>query len=642
MNFSKLFSVLSLTLLPIDALAQSSALQDAYQQFPEFPATTVYVGKEIVTMNPDVPVAEAVAVKDGRIVDVGALADIEQRLPKRSYAIDRGFEDKVIVPGFIEQHLHPLLGALVMMSDAIISIEDWETPNGFAPLAIDQEAFRSRLVEAVEGFDTSLGRPMMVWGYHSTWHGDMSRAILDELVPDVPVAVWQRSTHEMYFNTLALEQLDITDDYIQSWPSQLAISQADLENGHFLEAAFWEHVFFEKFAPAFASIDRVMDALEYTQDYYHSNGITTLAEPAGPVDQNAQALVAKAFGPDDTPFNFYFVPDGRTLGGMFLESEGPERMLAETEAMLGWSEGRTQFLPKQIKLLLDGAIYSQLMIMRDGYTDGHKGQWIMTPEFFEDVFDVYWDAGYQIHIHNLGDGGLDIVLDTLDAAMQRNPRDDHRTVMVHFGYAQPDQIVRIKDLGALVSANAVYTPTLADKYAAEGVGRERTERMVPLADAVNAGISISLHSDMPMAPAVPLKFMWAAVNRVATSGWVPGPDQRISAEDALKGITIGAAYSLRLEDEIGSIETGKLANFTILEDNPLTVDPMKLQEIGVWGTVLQGRVQPVPVESDPDDRAGIELENDDQILEAALRHARNKAHYHDHSPKKLKGLPAFN
>ena len=233
------------------------------------------------------------------------------------------------------------------------------------------------------------------------------------------------------------------------------------------------------------------------------------------------------------------------------------------------------------------------MIMRDGYIDGHHGEWIMEPEFFRRVFDAYWDGGYQLHVHTLGDGALDIVLDALDASLRRQSRDDHRTVIVHFGYAQPDQIARIKSLGALVSANALYVTTLADRYADVGVGRERTERMVPLGDALRAGISVSLHSDMPMAPADPLMWMWAAVNRKTPDGWVPGPDQRITAEQALTAVTIDAAYSLRLENEIGSIEPGKLANFTILEENPLAVNPDRIEDIPVWGTVLEGRVQPV-------------------------------------------------
>lgn len=554
--------------------------------------TTVYLAAEIITMNPAQPVADAVAVVNGRIADVGTLAELSARI--KDYRIDNTFAEQVIVPGFIEQHLHPLLAALVMLSDAIISIEDWETPAGFSPMAKDQAAFRTRLAEAVDAFDAGAARPMLVWGYHRVWHGELDRAYLDSIAPEKPLLVWQRSTHEMYLNSVALSQFGIDQAYIDSWPNELARSQADLKAGQFVEAAFFEHVLFEKVFPALASPERLMASLAYTRDYYHRAGLTTLAEPAGPVDRSAQALVARAFGGDATPFNFYFIPDGRALAAMHLNSGGAEAVIAAAQDMLSWSEGRTRFLPRQAKLLLDGAIYSQLMVMRDGYPDGHEGEWIMPPETYRKVFDLYWDAGYQIHVHNLGDGALDIVLDTLEDAMHRNPRFDHRTVMVHFGYAQPDQIERIRRLGALVSANPVYTPTLADHYAVEGVGKARTERMVPLGDAVRAGVSISLHSDMPMAPAKPLKLISAAVNRVTPEGWVVGPRQRISIREALAGVTINAAYSVRLEKEIGSIEVGKLANFTILNRSPLSVDPSDIDDIRVWGTVLEGRLQPVP------------------------------------------------
>lgn len=120
--------------------------------------------------------------------------------------------------------------------------------------------------------------------------------------------------------------------------------------------------------------------------------------------------------------------------------------------------------------------------------------------------------------------------------------------------------------------------------------------MVRLGDVAKEGISISLHSDMPMAPAQPLYLMWSAVNRTTFSGRVAGPEQRISAEQALKAVTIDAAYSLQLENQVGSIEPGKLANFTILDENPLTIEPAKIKDIKIWGTVLEGRIQPIKLE----------------------------------------------
>jgi predicted amidohydrolase YtcJ len=214
----------------------------------------------------------------------------------------------------------------------------------------------------------------------------------------------------------------------------------------------------------------------------------------------------------------------------------------------------------------------------------------MDPDVFAKAFRIYWDAAYQIHIHVTGDAGLDMLLDNLDQNMRRNPRSDHRTIVVHFGIAGNDQVDRIKRLGAIVSGNPYYVYALADNYSKFGVGPERADQMVRLGDVERAGVSFSLHADMPMAPGQPLLLMHCAVNRTTMSGRVAAEDQRISPLAALKAVTLDAAYSLQMEKEVGSIAPGKLANFTILGDNPLTVDPMKIKDIRVWSTVHEGRV----------------------------------------------------
>jgi hypothetical protein len=114
-----------------------------------------------------------------------------------------------------------------------------------------------------------------------------------------------------------------------------------------------------------------------------------------------------------------------------------------------------------------------------------------------------------------------------------------------------------------------------------------------MGDVERAGISYSFHSDMPMAPGQPLFLMWSGVNRVTNDDNMRAPEQRVSRLGALKAVTLDAAYSLRLEKDVGSIERGKLANFTILSQNPVTSEPMKIKDIAVWGTVQEGRVLPV-------------------------------------------------
>jgi hypothetical protein len=170
---------------------------------------------------------------------------------------------------------------------------------------------------------------------------------------------------------------------------------------------------------------------------------------------------------------------------------------------------------------------------------------------------------------------------------------NHRTVIVHFAVSTPEQVKKIKDLQAIVSANPYYPTALADNYGAQGLGPDRADSMVRLGDVERAGISYSLHSDMPMAPAQPLFLMHCAVNRTTMSGRVAGPNQRISREAALRAVTLNAAYSLQMENDVGSIVRGKRANFTILSESPVTCDAVRIKEIKVLGTIHEGRVFPV-------------------------------------------------
>jgi predicted amidohydrolase YtcJ len=233
------------------------------------------------------------------------------------------------------------------------------------------------------------------------------------------------------------------------------------------------------------------------------------------------------------------------------------------------------------------------MQMKDGYLDGHQGAWIIPPDEFEKRARLYWNAGYQIHTHVNGDLGLDVVLDVLEKLMAENPRPDHRSVIVHFANSNEEQIGRIARLGALVSANPYYPVGFADKFGEVGLGPERADAMVRANSVVKRNIPLSYHSDLPIGPAAPLSFVWCGVNRITPSGRVAGPEQRVTIDEALRGVTIEAAYSWRQEDQIGSIAPGKIANFTVLDDDPYSVPPMKLKDVPIWGTVFEGRVFPV-------------------------------------------------
>jgi len=602
-------------------LAQTRSLSDIGAEFASAPHATIFTAREIITLDPSRPMAEAVAVVNGRIQWVGTLEEVEGVLGDQPYRIERTFADKVIVPGFIAQHDHPVLAALTMSSE-ILSIEDWVLPAGTVPAVRDKQDFIDRLTQVVNGRNDP-DEPVVTWGYHPAFYGALTREDLDAISTTTPILVWARSCHEITLNSVALERGAVTEDLVDGFP------ESSQSQSNFGEGRFWEQGMFSVLpyiAAMVASPERLRAGLEISRDYMHGKGITIGNEPGGILSKPVQDGVNAVFSSPDMPFRWSFIADAKTLAATY---EDDTKVIAESEALASWYGGMTSLAPKQAKLFSDGAIYSLLMQVRDPYLDDHHGEWMMDEKLFERAFRIYWDAGYQLHVHVNGDAGLDRVLDTLEANLRRNPRYDHRTVIVHFAVSAPDQVPRIKELGAIVSGNPYYVTALSDQYSEVGLGSERADDMVRLGDLTRNGVRWSLHSDMPMAPADPLFLMWCAVNRITSSGRVAGSEQRVSVQDALRGVTIEAAYSLKLEDEVGSIEPGKRANLTILDENPLSVDPMDIRDINVWGTVMEGRVLPA---MRTEQRASIDLPqierdaSEPEFVYAALRHALSVAH----------------
>jgi predicted amidohydrolase YtcJ len=567
---------------------QSISLQEIGGKLAEggLPKVTIYQAKEIVTLDPDKPTARAVAVVGSRILATGSLEEMKTAVGEQEFHIDETFKEKVIVPGFLSQHDHPVLSALTLASE-VLSIEDWVLPTGTVSAVKDKADFLRRLSEAEKRL-LDPGEPLVSWGYHEGFFGKLTRAELDTVSSRRPVLVWGRSCHELFLNSAAMQSGGVTRELVAGWtPSEQ--SQADFETGH-----FWEQGMFavgRKVGSMIASSERLQRGLNLTRDYMHSKGITYGNEPGGILIKPLQDAVNNVFGQPTMPFRWSYTVDGKSICDQYKDDR---QVIAESEKLSTWYSGMTSQSQKMVKLFADGAIFSQLMQVREPYLDGHQGAWMTDLDVFERAFRIYWDAGYQIHIHVNGDAGLDRVLHALEKNIRRNPRYDHRTTIVHFAVSAKDQVARIKQLGCLVSSNPYYVTSLADQYSKVGLGPQRADEMVRMGDVERSEISYSFHSDMPMAPADPLFLMWCGVNRITTSGRVAGGDQRVSREGALKAVTIEAAYALKMERELGSIVSGKLANMTILTDNPLTCDPMKIRDIGVWGTVHEGRILPVP------------------------------------------------
>jgi len=565
---------------------KENAAQDG--DSPEPTATaTIYTARKVVTMERNSPTATTVAVLGKRIVAVGALDQVKAALGTSAYRVNDALKDKIVMPGFIDQHLHPVLGALTLAIE-VIATEDWALPGRIWKAANSQSEYLGRLRAA----EAQLKHPdewLLTWGYQPLWHGKLDRETLDAVSSTRPIAVWHRSCHEFFFNAAGLEALGMREDMTKG--KGLWSEQVSWDEGHFWEGGL--NFVMGPMMKVLATTERLSYGLKQLVAYLHANGVTAYNEPGALFTPDMWLLYEEILGAPETPMYATFLADGRGIPdrvGLARALEATEEQIAVSPAGRG---KKLMFFEKQIKLFADGAIVSQLMQMKDGYLDGHRGAWIIPPDEFEKRARLYWNAGYQIHTHVNGDLGLEVVLDVLEKLMAENPRPDHRSVIVHFANANEEQVDRIARLGALVSANPYYPVGFADKFGEVGLGPERADAMVRANSVLNHNIPLSYHSDLPIAPAAPLNFVWCAVNRITPSGRVAGPEQRVTVDEALRAITIEAAYSWRQEDQIGSITPGKIANFTVLDDDPYSVPPMKLRDVPIWGTMFEGRLFPV-------------------------------------------------
>ena len=260
------------------ALSREESLQDLAGQLDRKkpPEVTIFRAKEIITLDPDKPSATAVAVLADRILAVGSVDELKSAAAGQPFTIDETFADKVITPGLIAQHDHPLLTGLTIVSE-IIAIEDWVLPSGVVPAAKSPKEYRKRLAEA----DAKLKDPaafLVTWGYHPVFPGTLARADLDRISNARPIIVWHRSAHEFIVSTKALQTYGIDAAFVGGL-SEGAQKQSNLDEGHFWEGGMFGVI--PKLLPAIATPDRLRRGLEFVVGYYHANGVTLGCEPGG-------------------------------------------------------------------------------------------------------------------------------------------------------------------------------------------------------------------------------------------------------------------------------------------------------------------------------------------------------------------------
>lgn len=537
---------------------------------------TVFTARLVRTMEPSMPTAEAVAVRDGQIVEVGSLETMRPWLSAYDHEIDDTFRDHVIMPGFIDPHLHPSMAAVLLPMHFTTAVE-WDLPWGDVGAVRSREELLERIIEL--DAELELGEPLFAWGHHPIWHGDIDRVTLNEISANRPIVVWHRGYHSLIVNDACLEWMEVDLEAARRHP------QVDVDRGAFYETGLgFAYRYLNRFL---LDSERFRSGLDRMRQVIHHGGQTTIGDAALGLygfEEEWKDLVA-VMERSDTPFRIQLMPF--TYG-----PDGDDRSDAEmVQRMLSYPERNTHRLrfSDHVKMFADGGFFAELLMLKPpGHLDQRHGEWMTPPERFEQIARALWNAGLKIHVHCSGDLGVELVLRTLEKLQWERPRFDHRFTFEHLGISSAQQVRRMATLGAQASVNIYYVYELSRAFADNTVGYERASQMSRLGSLERAGVPFAVHSDFTMAPARPLNNAWVAANRINESGEVMCSNERASLDAAMRAITSNAAHILGLEDEIGSLRWGKKADFTILEADPYEVGAEGLRDIPIWGTVFEG------------------------------------------------------
>ena len=536
---------------------------------PVVGADLILRGGAVYTMDPNRPWAEAVAIREGRIVFVGTVEGAQRFAGRGTRILD--LPGKMVLPGFIDSHAHPLSGGLELGE---CNLYDAKTPA------------------EVEGIIRAYAQahPQLEWVRGNGWQlpvfprANPTREQLDRAVPDRPAFFWAADGHSGWANSKALALAGITRDTRDPANGRIERDPRTGEpSGTLREAAVG---LVTAKMPAYtreARIGAVRRALAEANRF----GITAITD----ADAGEDHVLAYSAVDEDGGLT------ARVTLALHVDDQAPiAPQVAALTALRQQHERGGRLLLGQAKLYADGVLESRTAALLAPYLDrpGDAGPLVYPPEELAARVAALDLAGFQIHIHAIGDRAIRVSLDALRHAAEANPPRERRPILAHIELFDPADLPRFRREGVIASAQPLWAQ--ADDYITDltepALGPARSRWLYPLGTLLASGTIVAGGSDWSVSSLNPLEGIQVALTRRAPEAppgpaWLPQEQARLP--EMLAAYTIGSAYAARLERETGSLEVGKLADIIVLDRNLFEIAPTEIHQAKVLLTLLGGR-----------------------------------------------------
>ncbi len=545
-------------------------------------ADAVYLNGTIITVDDANPQAAVVAIKDGKIIYVGDALGVKPLMGESTRQVD--LQGNTLVPGFVDAHGHVVNAGIQAASANLLPAPDGSV-NSFPQLVDTLKAWEAspRGAEFLANTGWLLG-----FGFDDAQLEEQvfpTGKVLEQVSEDRPLMIVHQSGHFGVFNRKALELAGIADCR-KEVPGGVIRCEADGETPN---GVLEENAFFGALAVFQAGIDDAytLELFRQGMQSFARFGYTTAQEGRAfaPTVATAETKAAQGPLPIDVALYVDFTAKGRLNDSAYYSGSGYDG--------IGYTNG---LRIAGVKLTIDGSpqgktawLTQPYFVPPEGQSADYVGYPAMTAEQVDaEVLDAF-AKNRQVLVHCNGDAAIDRYLDAIEKAVQEYGLKDRRNVLIHGQTLRKDQIGRLKELGVMPSLFPMHTFYWGDWHRESVLGPERAAYISPTRDVLDAGMRFSSHHDAPVANPDSMRVLSATVNRVTRSGQVLGPDQRVTPYEGLKAITLWPAWQHFEENEKGSIEVGKQADFVILSADPLTIDPLTIADIKVLETINDGQ-----------------------------------------------------